>query len=112
MSTTGFDMRGLNPAPVTPLTREGAVAYAAIAAKLFVGDELYFHPTSEAVAAIVPTLPATVKVKVTPDGSAPHPAAQLIPASQRPAWSPATSLQGGWHRGCRCRRPPRARPAG
>lgn len=30
MSTTGFDMRGLNPAPVTPFTREGAVDYAAI----------------------------------------------------------------------------------
>ena len=30
MSNSGFDMRGLNPAPVTPFTRDGAVDYAAI----------------------------------------------------------------------------------
>jgi 4-hydroxy-tetrahydrodipicolinate synthase len=30
MSKPGFDMRGLNPAPVTPFTRDGAVDYAAI----------------------------------------------------------------------------------
>lgn len=30
MSQIGFDMRGLNPAPVTPFTPEGAVDYAAI----------------------------------------------------------------------------------
>lgn len=30
MSKPGFDMRGLNPAPITPFTREGAVDYAAI----------------------------------------------------------------------------------
>jgi len=42
-----------------------AAAYTAIAAKVFVGDTLYFHPTSEAVAAVVPALPATVKVITT-----------------------------------------------
>lgn len=30
MSQPGFDMRGLNPAPVTPFTRDGAVDYPAI----------------------------------------------------------------------------------
>lgn len=30
MSKPGFDMRGLNPAPVTPFTRDGAVDYPAI----------------------------------------------------------------------------------
>ncbi len=30
MSKPGFDMRGLNPAPITPFTREGAVDYPAI----------------------------------------------------------------------------------
>jgi 4-hydroxy-tetrahydrodipicolinate synthase len=30
MSTVGFDMRGVNPAPVTPFTRDGAVDYPAI----------------------------------------------------------------------------------
>ena len=39
-----------------------ASAYASIAAHAFVGDALYFHPTSEAHAAIVAQLPASVKV--------------------------------------------------
>ena len=30
MSKPGFDMRGLNPAPITPFTRDGAVDYPAI----------------------------------------------------------------------------------
>ncbi len=42
-----------------------ATAYAAIARSTFVGDDLYFHPTSEAVAAIVPALPASVNVITT-----------------------------------------------
>ncbi len=42
-----------------------AGAYAAIAAHSFIGDDLYFHPTSEAVAAVVPSLPPTVKVITT-----------------------------------------------
>lgn len=39
-----------------------ATAYAAIAKRTFVGENLYFHPTSEAVAAIASELPASVKV--------------------------------------------------
>jgi hypothetical protein len=42
-----------------------ATAYAAIAAHSFIGADLYFHPTSEAVLAIVPSLPASVKVITT-----------------------------------------------
>ena len=42
-----------------------ATAYAAIAAHAFVGDQLYFHPTSEAVAEVARTLPASVKVITT-----------------------------------------------
>lgn len=42
-----------------------ATAYAAIADRSFLGGDLYFHPTSEAVEAIVPDLPASVKVITT-----------------------------------------------
>lgn len=42
-----------------------ASAYARIAAETFVGGELYFHPTSEAIAAIVPDLPEAVRVITT-----------------------------------------------
>ena len=42
-----------------------ATAYAAIAAHSFIGGDLYFHPTSEAVQAIVPSLPASVRVITT-----------------------------------------------
>jgi hypothetical protein len=42
-----------------------ATAYAAIAGRTFLGEDLYFHPTSEAVEAIVPDLPASVKVITT-----------------------------------------------
>ncbi len=42
-----------------------ATAYAAIASHSFVAGELYFHPTSEAVAAVAAELPASVKVITT-----------------------------------------------
>jgi hypothetical protein len=42
-----------------------AGAYAAIAAHSFIAGDLYFHPTSEAVAAVVPSLPPSVKVITT-----------------------------------------------
>jgi hypothetical protein len=42
-----------------------ATAYAAIAAHTFIGAELYFHPTSEAIEAVVPSLPASVRVITT-----------------------------------------------
>jgi pyruvate,water dikinase len=40
-------------------------AYAAVAAHSFVGDDLYFHPTSDAIEALVPQLPPSVKVITT-----------------------------------------------
>ena len=42
-----------------------ATAYDAIAKNTFIGDKLYFHPTSETVATLVPTLPPRVKVITT-----------------------------------------------
>jgi hypothetical protein len=42
-----------------------ATAYTLIAEHSYIGDRLYFHPTSEAVAAIVPELPASVKIITT-----------------------------------------------
>lgn len=42
-----------------------ATAYAAIAGASFIGRDLYFHPTSEAIEAVVPGLPASVRVITT-----------------------------------------------
>jgi len=42
-----------------------ATAYHAIAGATFIGGDLYFHPTSEAVASIVDDLPDSVKVITT-----------------------------------------------
>ncbi|HUQ08532.1 MAG TPA: PEP/pyruvate-binding domain-containing protein [Kofleriaceae bacterium] len=42
-----------------------ATAYDAIKGATFIGADLYFHPTSEAVSAIAEALPATVKVITT-----------------------------------------------
>ncbi len=42
-----------------------ADAYEEIAAATFIGDNLYFHPTSEAIERVIPDLPESVKVITT-----------------------------------------------
>jgi len=41
--------------------------YEAVAAHSYFGSALYFHPTSEAIEKVAQSLPASVKVKLTPD---------------------------------------------